>query len=72
MNGDSYKREESSFGVELACFEVGQSERASIQDVGIAERHLADVQKHMKSKGDIADIYGAVRQKSGLKFENWA
>jgi hypothetical protein len=28
------------------------------------------VQEHMGSKGDIAGVYGAVRQEAGLKFEN--
>jgi 3-hydroxyisobutyrate dehydrogenase-like beta-hydroxyacid dehydrogenase len=32
--------------------------------------HLKAVQDHMGAKGDIAGIYGAVRQESGLKFEN--
>ena len=35
----------------------------------VADGHLADVQKHMGSKGDVAGIYGAVREESGLKFE---
>ena len=38
--------------------------------VELADSHLADIQKHMGSKGDIAGIYGAVRQESGLEFEN--
>ena len=41
-----------------------------MKDVEVADSHLADVQRHMSSKGDIAGIYGAVRQESGLKFEN--
>ena len=32
--------------------------------------HLADVQKHQGLKGDVGGIYGAVRQESGLKYEN--
>ena len=43
-----------------------------MKDVEVADSHLAAVQKHMGSKGDIAGIYGAVRQEAGLKFENWA
>ena len=41
-----------------------------MKDVEVADGHLADIQKHMGSKGDIAGIYGAVRQEAGLPFEN--
>ena len=41
-----------------------------MKSVELADSHLQDVQKHMGSKGDIAGIYGAVRQESGLKYEN--
>ena len=41
-----------------------------MKDVEVADGHLAGVQKHMGSKGDIAGIHGAVRQEAGLKFEN--
>ena len=41
-----------------------------MRDIEVADEHLADVQKHMGSRGDIAGIYGAVRQEGGLKFEN--
>jgi hypothetical protein len=36
----------------------------------VADRHMADVQEHMGSKGDLAGIYGAVRQESSMTFEN--
>jgi hypothetical protein len=38
--------------------------------VEVADSHLAAVKDHMGAKGDIAGIYGAVRQEGGLKFEN--
>ena len=38
--------------------------------VEVADSHLAAVQEHMGAKGDIAGIYGAVRQENGLRFEN--
>lgn len=41
-----------------------------MRDVEVADAHLEAVQKRMGSKGDIAGIYGAVRQESGLDFEN--
>ena len=76
MQGDYYKREEPLFAVDLARKDAGhamalaKSSGARMKDVEVADQHLADVQKHMGSKGDIAGIYGAVRQESGLKFEN--
>lgn len=41
-----------------------------MKDVEVADEHLVQVQKQMGTRGDIAGIYGAVRQESGLKFEN--
>ncbi len=38
--------------------------------VEVGDAHLEEVQKHMGSRGDISGIYGAVRQESGLEFEN--
>jgi hypothetical protein len=38
--------------------------------VQVADGHLEMIQKHMGSKGDIAGIYGSVRQEAGLPFEN--
>ncbi|KAL8704909.1 MAG: hypothetical protein Q9201_001942 [Fulgogasparrea decipioides] len=76
MSGDYYRRGEPLFGVDLArkdarhALDLAQASGVRMSDVEIADRHLADVQKHMGSKGDVAGIYGAVRQESGLKFEN--
>lgn len=76
MGGDYYKREEPLFGVDLArkdakhALDLAKASGTAMKDVEVADGHLADVQKHMGSKGDIAGIYGAVRQESGLKFEN--
>jgi hypothetical protein len=41
-----------------------------LKDVEIADAHLEMVKKHKGKAGDIAAIYGAVRQEAGLKFEN--
>ena len=74
--GDYYKREEPLFAVDLARKDAGhalalaKTHGVKMRDVEVADAHLADVQKHMGSKGDIAGIFGAVRQESGLKFEN--
>lgn len=50
--------------------DLAKSSGTRMKDVEVADSHLAEVQKHMESKGDLAGIYGAVRQEAGLKFEN--
>ncbi|KAM0801722.1 NAD binding domain of 6-phosphogluconate dehydrogenase-domain-containing protein [Usnea florida] len=76
MGGDYYKRNEPLFGVDLArkdakhALKLAEASGTRLKDVEVADGHLADIQKHMGSKGDIAGIYGAVRQEAGLKFEN--
>lgn len=76
LGGDYYKRDEPLFGVDLArkdakhALNLAEASGTKMKDVEVADGHLADVQKHMGSKGDIAGIYGAVRQEAGLKFEN--
>jgi len=74
--GDYHKRDEPLFAVDLArkdarhALDLAKTNGVRMRDVEVADQHLADVQKHMGSKGDIASIYGAVRSESGLKFEN--
>ena len=64
------------FAVDLArkdarhALNLAQASGTRMKDVEVADGHLAAVQKHMGSKGDIAGIYGAVRQEAGLEFEN--
>lgn len=64
------------FAVDLArkdakhALNLAEASGTKMKDMEVADGHLADVQKHMGSKGDIAGIYGAVRQEAGLKFEN--
>jgi hypothetical protein len=41
-----------------------------MKDVEVGDAHLEMVKKHKGEAGDIAGIYGAVRQEAGLKFEN--
>lgn len=43
---------------------------ARMRNLEVANAHLAEVKEHDGAKGDIAGIYGAVRQESGLKYEN--
>jgi len=76
MSGDYYKRDEPLFAVDLAKKDARHAQalaKASgtrMKAVEVADAHLTDVKKHMAEKGDIAGIYGAVRQEAGLKFEN--
>ncbi|KAL1297010.1 hypothetical protein AAFC00_004604 [Neodothiora populina] len=74
--GDYYKREEPLFAVDLARKDAGhamalaKTHGCRMKGVEVADAHLAEVKEHEGSKGDIAGIYGAVRQEGGLKFEN--
>ncbi|KAL9102639.1 MAG: hypothetical protein Q9163_002225 [Psora crenata] len=76
IEGDYYKRDEPLFGVDLArkdarhALSLAKAVGTRMKDVEVADGHLADVQEHMGSTGDIAGIYGAVRQEAGLKFHN--
>ena len=64
------------FGVDLArkdaghAFTMAKVAGVPLKVLEVADAHLAAVQKHCGSGGDIAGIYGAVRQESGLPFEN--
>lgn len=77
LSGDYWKREEPLFHVDLArkdaghALKIARDSGAKLPNVETADRHLEMVQKH-SGKGDIAGIYGAVRQDAGLKFENEA
>lgn len=76
LSGQYFKREEPLFGVDLARKDLrhvrslGKTYGVPIRAVEVADGHLAMVQEHMGSRGDLSGIYGAVRQESGLKFEN--
>lgn len=76
IQGDYYKRDEPLFNVDLARKDAGhalalaESSGAKMKAVEVGDAHLKMVQEHMGNKGDIAGVYGAVRQEAGLKFEN--
>jgi 3-hydroxyisobutyrate dehydrogenase-like beta-hydroxyacid dehydrogenase len=76
LSGDYYKREEPLFAVDLArkdarhAMTLAKAAGTRLKDVEVADAHLEQVKKHRGAKGDIASIYGAVRQEAGLKFEN--
>jgi 3-hydroxyisobutyrate dehydrogenase-like beta-hydroxyacid dehydrogenase len=76
LSGDYYKREEPLFAVDLArkdarhAMALAKAAGTRLKDVEVGEAHLEMVKKHKGEAGDIAGIYGAVRQEAGLKFEN--
>ncbi|KAF1960766.1 6-phosphogluconate dehydrogenase-like protein NAD-binding protein [Byssothecium circinans] len=76
MAGDYYQREEPLFHVDLArkdarhALDLAQRNGCSVPALQVAERHLVKVKEHCGDRGDIPGIYGAVRQESGLRFEN--
>jgi 3-hydroxyisobutyrate dehydrogenase-like beta-hydroxyacid dehydrogenase len=78
LTGDYYKRDEPLFSVNLArkdarhAMNIAKAAGARFQNAEIGDAHLAEVQAYAGNKGDIAGIYGAVRQEFGLKFENEA
>ncbi len=41
-------------------------------NIETADAHLAKVKDYQGVKGDMAGIYGAVRQEAGIRFENEA
>ena len=75
-SGDYHKREEPLFAVDLArkdarhAMALAKTAGTHLKDVEVADKHLEMVKKHQGEAGDIAAIYGAVRQEAGLKFEN--
>ena len=42
----------------------------SLRAYEVASQHMAMVEAYAGSTGDISGIYGAIRQESGLRFEN--
>jgi len=75
-SGEYHKREEPLFAVDLArkdarhAMALAAAAGMQLKDIEIADAHLEQVKKHRGAAGDIASIYGAVRQEAGLKFEN--
>lgn len=76
LAGDYYKRDEPLFHVDLArkdarhAMDLAERSGTSMPMLKVADAHLAKVKEHLGNKGDIPSIYGAVREESGLKFEN--
>ncbi|QSZ32581.1 hypothetical protein DSL72_002159 [Monilinia vaccinii-corymbosi] len=76
LSGDYHQREEPLFAVDLArkdarhAMALAESAGTRLKSLEVADAHLAQVKDHKGDTGDIAAIYGAVRQEAGLKFEN--
>jgi 3-hydroxyisobutyrate dehydrogenase-like beta-hydroxyacid dehydrogenase len=76
LEGDYYQRDHPLFHVDLARKDAGHAlalakeTGTSMPAVEVGDAHLVKVKEHLGDKGDIPSIYGAVRQESGLKFEN--
>jgi 3-hydroxyisobutyrate dehydrogenase-like beta-hydroxyacid dehydrogenase len=76
LSGDYHKREEPLFAVDLArkdarhMMSMAKAAGTRLQNVETGDAHLVKVKEYRGEKGDLAGIYGAVRQEAGLKFEN--
>jgi hypothetical protein len=49
--------------------DIANANGTRMEIVEVVDGHLAQVAAYMGSKGDLAGIYGAVRQEAGLKYE---
>lgn len=76
LSGAYHKMDYPLFPVDLArkdarhAFGLAKACGVRMRNLEVADAHLAEVKEHDGEKGDIAGIYGAVRQESGLKYEN--
>lgn len=76
LTGDYYKRDEPLFAVDLARKDLRHAVSLTAgagMEMPLAEtadRHLVRVKERSGEKGDIAGIYGVVREEAGLNFEN--
>ncbi|ERS95952.1 hypothetical protein HMPREF1624_07487 [Sporothrix schenckii ATCC 58251] len=76
MSGQYYTMERPLFAVDLARKDIGFALRlgekvgVTLQNARTADAHLVEVKAHDGETGDVAGIYGAVRQESGLPYEN--
>ncbi|KAJ4165366.1 hypothetical protein LMH87_007000 [Akanthomyces muscarius] len=76
LTGDYHRREEPLWAVDLARKDarhakaLAEAAGTRVQNVETADAHLAKLKEHAGASGDIAGIYGTVRQEAGLRFEN--
>lgn len=75
-SGDYHKRPEPLFSVDLVrkdarhALDMARTSGATMKGVELADHYLTQVKDRMGEKGDLAGIYGAVREESGLEFTN--
>ncbi|KLJ05727.1 hypothetical protein EMPG_10817 [Blastomyces silverae] len=75
-SGEYHRREEPLFAVDLArkdarhAMDVASAVGVRMKGLELADGYLQGVKKHKGEKGDLAAIYGVVREEGGLKFEN--
>ena len=75
-SGDYHKREFPLVGIDLALKDIGhvlELARTAGTKTGSLETalgHLQAVKKYQGERGDLAGVYGAVRQEAGLSYEN--
>ncbi|PYH66559.1 NAD(P)-dependent oxidoreductase [Aspergillus vadensis CBS 113365] len=75
-SGDYHERKEPLFAVDLArkdarhAMDLAGKVGARMKGVELADDYMAKVKEHMGERGDVAGMYGAVRQEAGLEFEN--
>ncbi|KAH6856609.1 NAD binding domain of 6-phosphogluconate dehydrogenase-domain-containing protein [Chaetomium sp. MPI-CAGE-AT-0009] len=76
LSGAYHRMSYPLFPVDLArkdarhAFSLAEACGVRLRNLEVADAHLAEVKEHDGEMGDIAGIYGAVRQESGLKYEN--
>lgn len=76
LSGDYHTRQEPLFAVDLArkdarhAKSLAEAAGMRLHNVETADAHLIAVKEHMGERGDIAGIYGAVRNEASLEFEN--
>ncbi|KAL9020826.1 MAG: hypothetical protein Q9185_002010 [Variospora sp. 1 TL-2023] len=76
ISGDYYNREEPVVSIDMARHLAGEvlalaaASGTKLNAYENGYKHMEMVRSHAGAKGDISGIYGAVRQESGLAYEN--
>ncbi|KAJ6154082.1 hypothetical protein N7485_012451 [Penicillium canescens] len=76
VGGDYYQREEPLFAVDLArkdlrhAYGIAEGAGQRMRNVEVTDSLLEGVKGERGESGDIAAVYGVVRQRAGLEFEN--
>ncbi|PLB47925.1 oxidoreductase [Aspergillus steynii IBT 23096] len=76
IEGDYWRRGEPLFAVDLARKDLGHAADVAgqagvrLRSVEVTDEYLKRVKAEKGEKGDLAGVYGAIRQESGLPYEN--